>query len=565
MKFDRVSFQAVRVVAFGTLTLSSAVVSAQISHSLVALQSAFPGTAQVGHINITGSIRAGGLQLPVGASDGAVLRSDSTGVASWGPDGLALPFTGISTFEGDAFRIESTGPAIKGVSTQLGLIGLNSATGTLVEIAGQNKGLAAFNGNTGVSAHLAQEFDAVFGHNAVSMTFGYLGTRWEGVLGVTPNENQAAVFGDANRASGFAMGVLGNTNSPDGEAVVGNNPAVGTIGLLGTRYDGVVGRNYSAFGSGVYGYAHGNGSQNYGVFGRSDSMQGYGLHGQNSGTGNYGDIGGPSIGVYGNSNTEGAAGVYGYMNALYGSGVVGNGLRGNTGSLGNYYDGAVGVTVVPSGAGVWGQTNFNDNGTYGVLGLDVYGYGFGVYSIGNFGASGLKSFQIDHPLDPEHAYLRHYCSEGPEPTNQYGGTVRTDASGQAWVQLPDYFEAINAKPRYNLTVIDEGEDFVQVKVARKIENGRFLIRTSRPHVEVCWQVLARRNDAHVRRYGAPVEVEKQGAEIGKYQRPELYGKPASAGIYDDRLRDEAASLANRPAPRSDPRSVKPRRYPKSRL
>ncbi len=47
--------------------------------------------------------------------------------------------------------------------------------------------------------------------------------------------------------------------------------------------------------------------------------------------------------------------------------------------------------------------------------------------------------------------------------------------------------------------------------------------SSVPNVEVSWRVDADRNDAWVRRYGAPTEIEKSEAERGTYQHPELYG------------------------------------------
>jgi hypothetical protein len=155
-----------------------------------------------------------------------------------------------------------------------------------------------------------------------------------------------------------------------------------------------------------------------------------------------------------------------------------------------------------------------------------------VWAQGRLSATGTKTFRIDHPDDPENKYLLHYCSEGPEPLNVYSGSVTTDAEGIAWVQLPDYFEEINKSPRYQLTVVDDaaGSEFVQVKVARRIKENRFMIMTSAPDIEVCWEVKAVRNDRWVRTYGAPVEVEKQDLEKGTYQHPELYGLPAGKGI-----------------------------------
>src|SRR5262249_34244900 len=151
---------------------------------------------------------------------------------------------------------------------------------------------------------------------------------------------------------------------------------------------------------------------------------------------------------------------------------------------------------------------------------------------GRLGSTGTKSFRIDHPLDPENKYLLHYCCEGPEPINAYRGMVETDASGEAWINLPDYFAEINRDPTYHLTVVDNTDrpTFVQAKIAREIENNRFKIRTSAPHTKVSWRVEAVRNDLWVRMRGAPVEVEKDATERGKYQHPEFYNLPPENGI-----------------------------------
>jgi hypothetical protein len=50
-------------------------------------------------------------------------------------------------------------------------------------------------------------------------------------------------------------------------------------------------------------------------------------------------------------------------------------------------------------------------------------------------------------------------------------------------------------------------------------------------VKVSWRVDAVRNDLWVRKHGAPVQVEKQGLETGKYQHPELYGMPKENGVH----------------------------------
>jgi hypothetical protein len=217
-----------------------------------------------------------------------------------------------------------------------------------------------------------------------------------------------------------------------------------------------------------------------------------------------------------NSSSSFGSGVYGWNNSI-------------GGSTSTY--GVVGEADGGAGRGVYGVATATSGIVYGVKG-DADSNGYGVYAGGNLGASGFKSFRIDHPQDPENRYLLHYSAEGPEPLNVYSGNITTDAQGIAWVTLPGWFEEINRDFRYLLTVVDDGDvnDFVQAKVVQKIRGNRFSIKTSRPHVEVSWEVKGVRNDRWMRAHGAPVEVEKLGAERGTYQHPELYGKPKEMGL-----------------------------------
>jgi len=182
-------------------------------------------------------------------------------------------------------------------------------------------------------------------------------------------------------------------------------------------------------------------------------------------------------------------------------------------------DGLIGTSSASSGDGI------------GVRGITNSASGFGVFSTGRFSATGTKSFRIDHPFDPENKYLLHYCSEGMEPLNVYSGNVTTDHQGYATIELPGYFEEINRDFRYQLTVIDNSSDFILAKVTQEIQSNRFQIRTSKPNVKVSWRVESVRNDLFVRRYGAPVELNKPEHERGKYQHPELYDQPEEKGIH----------------------------------
>jgi len=200
--------------------------------------------------------------------------------------------------------------------------------------------------------------------------------------------------------------------------------------------------------------------------------------------------------------------------------------------------------------------NFSDQGN-AVVGSARPG-GFEVFAQGNLGASGAKSFRIDHPLDPEHKFLRHYCSEGPEPLNVYSGTATTDANGLASIVLPDYFESINRDPRVLLTVEDASDEFVLVKVVSPVRDGRFAIGTSKPRVKVYWEVKAVRNDLWVQRHGAPVEEDKPEAEHGLYQHPDLYGLTAEYEMSNGLIRSDQT----KPTPESDPTRANSSRGPR---
>ena len=104
----------------------------------------------------------------------------------------------------------------------------------------------------------------------------------------------------------------------------------------------------------------------------------------------------------------------------------------------------------------------------------------------------------------------------------YTGNVTTDAQGDATVQLPDWFEALNADFSYKLTVIGQ---FAQAMVASKIANHRFAIKTDKPNVEVSWLVSGVRQDPYAKAHPLQVEIDKPEAERGYYLEPKLYGAP----------------------------------------
>lgn len=357
------------------------------------------------------------------------------------------------------------------------------------------------------------------------------------------------VFGYAAASSGTTYGVWGKTESPSGRAIYGDAAGTGTAGYfqsdsgeaIHAESDGLAtatfistytGINPATAVSAIGDYMGGDfvgevyGLQARGSIGVQASgtgTEGVGLSGYGAGTDGHGVMGSGATGVAGFSSSY--RGVWG--DAFDNSGGTAYGIYGEARSN--------------PGRGVYGLAS-NASGTgYGVRGVNSASAGYGVYAVGDSGASGNKSFVIDHPFDPLNKYLKHYSAEGPEPKNIYDGTVVTDSKGWATVQLPDYFTSINKDPRVQLTVSDSSEDFIMVKVVGGVNGNTFRIRTSKGGAKVYWEVKATRNDLWNQAHGAPVEVLKDAAEKGKYQHPELYGQPKEMAIdYDVRAANSAS-------------------------
>jgi hypothetical protein len=241
-----------------------------------------------------------------------------------------------------------------------------------------------------------------------------------------------------------------------------------------------------------------------------------------------------------------SAGVYGEAKQLDYYGVGGFFIGGWYGVYGsvipsgsNFYYGVKGEVTggtSPAGSryGVYGTASGTGTGLrYGVYGTASGGTtNYAGYFAGNVNVTGTLSkgggsFKIDHPLDPANKYLYHSFVESPDMKNIYDGTVTTDASGNATVTLPDWFEALNKDFRYQLTVIG---DFAQAIIAQEIQGNQFAIRTDKPNVKVSWQVTGIRKDAFAEKNRIPVEELKQGDDAGKYIHPDAFGLPETMGI-----------------------------------
>jgi hypothetical protein len=168
----------------------------------------------------------------------------------------------------------------------------------------------------------------------------------------------------------------------------------------------------------------------------------------------------------------------------------------------------------------------------GILGTSLFGMA-GEF-LGNVRVTGALikaggSFKIDHPLDPENKYLSHSFVESPDMKNIYDGVVSLDQSGEAVVELPDWFGALNRDYRYLLTAI--GAPMPGLYVASRIDNNRFRIAGGQPGHDVSWQVTGIRKDAWANKNRIPVEQVKPEAQRGRLLHPAAFDQPEVRGIY----------------------------------
>jgi hypothetical protein len=198
------------------------------------------------------------------------------------------------------------------------------------------------------------------------------------------------------------------------------------------------------------------------------------------------------------------------------------------------------------GTGVIGEAD-NGSAAAGVWGLSsggVAGLFSGNVQITGSISKGGGSFKIDHPLDPANKYLYHSFVESPDMKNIYDGVAQLDAQGEAVVQLPDWFQALNKDFRYQLTCIG---GFAPVYIAEEVSGNQFKIAGGKPGMKVSWMVTGIRQDAWANANRIPVVQEKPAEERGYYLHPSLYGAPAQKSLEWAR-HPEVMSQAQRTGP-----------------
>jgi hypothetical protein len=140
---------------------------------------------------------------------------------------------------------------------------------------------------------------------------------------------------------------------------------------------------------------------------------------------------------------------------------------------------------------------------------------------------GSKAFIIDHPLDPANKFLYHSTVESPDMMNIYCGDAELDKHGEAWIELPAWFEALNQDFHYQLTCIG---GYAPVYVKQEIQGNRFKIAGGTLGMKVSWQVTGVRHDRYAEANRIPVEEKKPEEDRGYYLHPELYGQPKTKKV-----------------------------------
>lgn len=331
-----------------------------------------------------------------------------------------------------------------------------------------------------------------------------------GVFGQAASPSGIALYGRNVSGSGAAYGAYGSTASTAGTGVYGT--ALSTLGAV----VGVTGEVRSSSGKGVYGTNNASSGSAYGVHGDSASTEGIGVYGSvSSATGqNFGvyaqNVSTEGVGVYGLAfaSTGSTAGVKGHANSTQGRGVFGQALA----TTGLTY-GVFGESLSADGYGVRG-----DGGEIGVYAHNRTAGGHDVYLAtkavagdfyGNVIVHGTivpiaAEMRIDHPLAPEAQDLRHAFVASPERKTIYDGIVTLGDTGEAWVELPAWFESLNGEFRYQLTPLGS---WSACWVAAEIADHRFLVHGG-PGARISWQVTGVRRDTWAEAHPLLVEATK---------------------------------------------------------
>lgn len=461
-------------------------------------------------LDVAGTAKVTGFQLTDTPSPGYVLMSDATGVGTWQPaagniggGGTAdyVPkFTGATTI-GNSIIYETGGQVAIGTTTAGGKLTVeNAASEPALRLTNTSSGpyfslfhaecTADMQTNDVVARLVATENSTggLFLRCDRVGQFGSYGAFWVDLDGGVYSIDEMDITSDTDKVvDAYSYHASDNTRVVSGVYGPGGGAAFDATGVYGESKP----QDYYGYGGKfVGGYVGAKGSVE-----ATGGEAYYGLQGTcDGGPGN-------NFGVVGQATGSGANfGIYGYAS---GSGI----------NWAGYFDGDVNVT----------GTFYNP-------------------------ASALL---IDHPLDPAEQYLRQPAVHSSEMKNIYDGVVALDGAGEAWVELPDWFDALNTDFRYQLTSI--GAPGPNLYVADEVAGNRFRIAGGVPGMKVSWLVTGVRHDAHARANPIAVEEHKREDESGMYLQPEAHGVSPALGIgrlgdADEKLKTSSRQRPDDPGP-----------------
>jgi len=491
------------ITGSGSLSIATAGVSnTMLAHSSLTIS---PGTAMTGG----GLVALGGsTTLNLDTTKVPLLEAANTFSGNQTLNGTLTASSSVGTVVANSTA--PNGAAMQGNGTFNGVLGLaTNTTGTNYGVAGESESTAGI----GVGGYAFAKAGSAFGVYGSSAS-----TSGLGVYGTSPN---IGVEGFSPATSNNSFAVYGLNASPSGLGVFGFSPYVGTYGVsVDDSFEGL------GFGNaGVWGDTGSTSAGYAGVLGTADNNYG-GLFLNDS-------VLYPAIYAENDDTASGAEAFHAYLAAVDTYAIIGD-PGCNVGFIAlelgqNSMNGCQNYTLA---GGTNGDTyvNASPGGTVHIRinSVEQLEATSGNVSInGNLTVSGNKNFRIDHPLDPANKYLFHAAIESSEVLNLYSGNVVLDASGEAMVELPEWFEVINKDFRYQLTSI--GVPGPDLYVAEEVSGGHFKVAGGTPGGKVSWQVSGVRNDAWEKAHPMVVEADK-GANRGQYLTPELYGAPEMARI-----------------------------------
>jgi hypothetical protein len=522
--------------------------------------SASDGSAVMGAATSSSGVNYGG-KFMTNSSDGYGLLATNEGSGAWGYVG------GLS--HGAYGRYNSTNYGRIG-ATNFGVAGNSNSTYGVYGATSSTEGYALYGYASAVSGTNYGGYLRTKSSDGYGLLATNEGTGMYGFIGGKAGINSYSVYGQ----NGVSIGYLGG-----GSAGAYGQTGSGTYGYLGFSTYGVYGYSNNTSGHGVRALAAASTGTNYGVRGKTNSSSGYGVHGESNSISRYGYLGGPSYGAYGQYSSvqygrlggsnfgvygssaldyggyftttasgSQAVAVVGYASASgggttnYGGRFQADGLTSigvaGLGRTGVYAIGSLtgvlasgtalgeGVRGEHAASGAYGELGQSNVGVYGNDGASAAyaGYFDGDLYVNGTLAKASGSFLIDHPLDPENKVLRHSFVESPDMKNVYDGVVILDKNGEATVDMPDYFGALNKDFRYQLTCVG---DKALIYIKEKIKNNKFTIAGGKPEMEVCWQVTGIRQDAYALKN--PIIVEEVKEQKGIYLHPEAFDKDGYLG------------------------------------